>query len=210
MSLASTPRPSSTSDHDAFVAELPRIDNILRFKFRLWPRDRRDEAVADGRAAAWHAWSGLLRRGRDPLAVGAAGIAANAARCVRRGRRLGTGRGGPGAADVYRARDRDRAGPRLHSLDAPPGPPTGGPGAPWRDWAAGDNRCTPADEACFRLDFADWMARLPARKREAAGLLAEGHTTGEVARRLGVTPGAVSQARAWLGASWNAFQGGCP
>jgi hypothetical protein len=38
-------------------------------------------------------------------------------------------------------------------------------------------------------------------------LLAAGHTTGGVAGLLGVTPGAVSQARARLMASWLAFQG---
>ena len=80
-------------------------------------------------------------------------------------------------------------------------------GASWQDWSAAGNRCTPADEACFRLDFAEWMGRLPERKRLTAELLAQGHATSEVARRLGVTPGAVSQTRAWLGTSWRAFQG---
>ena len=40
-----------------------------------------------------------------------------------------------------------------------------------------------------------------------AELLAQGHETGVVARMLGVTPGAVSQARTWLSASWERFQG---
>ena len=38
------------------------------------------EAIADGRAAAWHAWCGLVRRGKDPLAVGPTGLAFNATR----------------------------------------------------------------------------------------------------------------------------------
>ena len=40
-----------------------------------------------------------------------------------------------------------------------------------------------------------------------AELLVEGHETGVVSRMLGVTPGAVSQSRTWLEASWRAFQG---
>ncbi len=207
MSIASLTASAPPPAHRAFVAELPRIDNVLRFAFRHLPRHRRDEAVADGRAAAWHAWAGLARRGRDPLEVGPAGIAANAAnaaRYVRRGRRLGTGCRAAGA-DVYERRAQAKAGFSLFSLDSTPG--ADGAGASWRDWSAAGNRCTPADEACFRLDFAEWMGRLPERKRRAAELFAEGHATGEVARQLGVTPGAVSQARAWLCASWRAFHG---
>ncbi len=206
MSIASLTASDVPPAHRSFVAQLPRIDYVLRFAFRRLPRHRRDEAVADGRAAAWHAWAGLARRGRDPLAVGPTGIAANAARYVRRGRRLGTGCRATGT-DVYERRAQAKTGFRLFSLDSTPGADE--TGASWQDWSAAGNRCTPADEACFRLDFAEWMGRLPERKRLAAGLLAEGHATGEVARRLGVTPGAVSQARAWLGASWRAFQGEC-
>jgi hypothetical protein len=115
MSTASLTRTSLTPGHRAFLAELPRIDNVLRFAFRRLPYHRRSESVADGRAAAWHAWSGLLRRGRDPLEVGPTGIAANAARYVRRGRRLGTGNRGRGAMDVYHARAQAERGFRLYS-----------------------------------------------------------------------------------------------
>ncbi len=203
--IAASPTESSpTSAHLTFVAELPRIDRVLRFAFRRLPRHRRDEAVADGRAAAWHAWAGLARRGRDPLEVGPTGIAANAARYVRRGRRLGTGCRG---TDVYEKLAQERHGFRLHSLNSTRGAGAGESGESWRVWSSDGVRCTPADEACFRLDFVAWIGRLPERKRIAAELLAAGHATGEVARQLGVTPGAVSQARAWLCASWRAFQG---
>jgi hypothetical protein len=40
-----------------------------------------------------------------------------------------------------------------------------------------------------------------------AELLGGGLRTGEVACLLGVTAGAVSQARAWLASSWERFQG---
>ena len=48
---------------------------------------------------------------------------------------------------------------------------------------------------------------VPARKREMAELLAEGHETGAVATIVGVSAGRVSQMRSELAASWRAFQG---
>jgi hypothetical protein len=76
----------------------------------------------------------------------------------------------------------------------------------WRDWIVADNRCTPAEEAAFRLDFAAWLASLPARRRRMAELLSLGYGTGEVAKELGITAPAVTQARAWLERSWRRFQ----
>jgi DNA-binding NarL/FixJ family response regulator len=66
---------------------------------------------------------------------------------------------------------------------------------------------TPAQQACFRVDFGRWLAQLPERRRQIAELLVEGHETGIVARQIGVTPGAVSQTRGWLESSWRNFQG---
>ena len=84
-----------------------------------------------------------------------------------------------------------------------------GPGSDvWRQWLACDNRVSPADEACFKIDFEGWLAGLPERKRRVAELLAEGHEPGVVARIVGVSPGRVSQLRHELELSWGAFQGG--
>jgi hypothetical protein len=202
------PSASLTSAHLRFEAALPAIDRTLRYLFRRWPRGRRIEAIADGRAAAWHAWHGLLERGEDPTAVGVTGIAANAARYVKAGRRLGTGAGGRGAMDVFNLKAQAACGYRLISLDS-------GTDAAiedsqrgkWREWVVEDRRVTPADEACFRLDFAAWLDGLPYRERRIAELLAEGHEGKVVARTVGVSPGRVSQLRPELGASWRAFQG---
>ena len=35
----------------------------------------------------------------------------------------------------------------------------------------------PPIEACFRVNFAEWLAGLSAKQRRIAELLAEGHTT---------------------------------
>src|SRR3954447_15146498 len=78
---------SLTVVHRQFKAALPALTTTARLAFRRLGRQDRDEAIAAVHAAAWSAWHGLLARGRDPLAVGACGIANNAVRYVRNGRR---------------------------------------------------------------------------------------------------------------------------
>jgi hypothetical protein len=207
MSAALTPPISWPSVHRQFEAVLPQLDNTIRFHFRHWPRRRRAEAIADARSVCWLAWYGLVLRGQDPLAVGPTGIAYNACRYVKAGRQFGTGTCGRAALDVYHPRVQRRLGFRLISLDRETSEDARQAREPWCELLAADNRCNPADEAAFRLDFTAWLEALPPRKRRVAGLLAEGHGTGIVATLLGVTPGAVSQTRAWLHRSWRQFQG---
>ena len=98
--------------------------------------------------------------------------------------------------DVYHPRAQAACGFTLVSLDSGDEAlaETSGEGA-WREWLAEDRRVTPADEACFRLDFEAWLAGLPARKRRVAELLAEGHEGVVVARLVGISPGRVCQLR---------------
>jgi hypothetical protein len=103
-----------------FVAELPRMEHVFRFRFRNRPPRHRRAAVAAARVAAWLAWYGLVRRGRDPRAVGPTGIAWNAARSVARGRRLGGGKPGP-QSDPLRPETQRRSGFQVFRLGhAPP------------------------------------------------------------------------------------------
>jgi hypothetical protein len=118
--------PSPTDAHRRFEEALPRIENVIRYRLRRWPAARRQEAGNDARAAAWHAWIGLVRRGVDPVAVGPTGIAANACRYVARGR----GAAGRSAIDVLDP----RAGRRVVSIDDA----QGGPAEGWRGWLVAD------------------------------------------------------------------------
>lgn len=204
---------STTTDlaaaRDCFEAALPGIDPVLGGAFRRLPRDLRLEAIAEARAAAWAAWCGLLRRGKDPLAVGAAGIAFNATRSVKNGRRVGSPRAaGRGRMDVHNRKAQRKHGFAVVSLEAPERSGHGGQDGAWEDYlAGGKNRLTPAEEAAFRIDFAAWLNGLPVVARQAAELLAAGSGTGETAQACGVSAGRISQLRSELRASWSAFQG---
>ena len=155
-------------------------------------------------AAAWSAWVGLLSRGKDPVQVGVHGIANNAVRYVRNGRRVANRSCGRGAMDVYHPEARKARGFRVINPDSLDETVGGSPPGVWT------NSCTPADEACFRVDHEQWLGTLPPRRRRIAELLTEGHGTLEVAREIGVTPAAISQARSWLCESWRKFQGEVP
>jgi DNA-directed RNA polymerase specialized sigma24 family protein len=203
MSIAITTAIAAHDAHRAFDAALGRIDAVLRHQFRTWPRARRRDAIDDARAYTWLAWHGLLARGQDPIAVGVTAIAVNACRAVRNGRSVGSARSvGRGAMDVHHPRARLATGIRVVSLER-----LGGPPGRWQDWLAAGDRYGPANEAAFRIDFADWLAALPPTRRRVADLLSQGLGTGEVARLLGVTSSAVSQSRDWLARSWGRFQG---
>jgi hypothetical protein len=207
MSVATLTPANLATAHEQFEAALPRMESAFRHAFRRWPGEHRREAVAEARAAAWSAWHGLVRRGQDPLAVGVMGIAHNAVRNVLQGRRVGNRTKGRGALDIHDARAQRRTGLRIFSLDRTDESTTGAAAQSWRDWLAENNRVSPADEAAFRLDFAQWLAGLPERKRQMAELLLQGHEIGAVAKLLSVTSPAVSQARSYLEASWKSFQG---
>ena len=198
---------SLTSAQQQFTATLKAVEVAARYAFRRHRRQDREEAVAEATAAAWSAWHGLIGKGKDPLAVGVTGIAKNAIRYVRNGRRVGNTTCGRGAMDVFRKAQKARDF-KVVSLDSNDQFIPGSLVGTWKEWLACDHRIGPADEAAFRVDFAAWLAGLPGRKRQIAELLAEGHEPGLVARIVGVSPARVTQLRHELEVSWVAFQAG--
>ena len=194
---------SLVAAQEKFTATLKAVEDAARYAFRRRRRQDREEALAEARAAAWSAWHGLIRKGKDPVEVGITGIANNAIRYVKSGRKLGNPTRGRGARDIQHPRARRALGLRVVSFEELAGPPPGS----WRDWLVADHRVGPAAAAAFRLDFSAWLAGLPERKRRVAELLAEGHEPGRVARIVGVSPARVSQLRTELAGSWEKFQG---
>ncbi len=105
-----------------FTAHLLALQNAARWAFGRGRRLRRqdyEEVLAEVCAAAWSAWVGLLRRGKDPVQVGIHGIANNAVRYVRNGRRVGNqSGGGRGAMDVYHPEAQKDCGFRVINSDS--------------------------------------------------------------------------------------------
>ena len=189
-----------------FENALPQIQRSLKYHFRRWPRRLRAEALEDALAACWHAWVGLVRRGQDPVVVGPTGIAYYAARYTKAGRRLGCGPCGRSHVDIFDRRTQHRLGLRIVSVDHDGRWDLGTGSDAWRERLIEDRRAGPADTAAIRIDVADWLDRLPPRKRTVPQVLALGEATVPRHEALGVTPGAVSQTRAWLHENWQSFQ----
>ena len=64
-----------------------------------------------------------------------------------------------------------------------------------------------ADQAAFRIDYPEWLARLNHRDRRLAEFLVMGNTTGEAAQRFGLSDGRISQIRKELCNNWTNFHG---
>ena len=199
---------SLVAAQEQFTATLSAVEDAVKYAFRrrLRPQEY-DEALAEARAAAWSAWVGLVKKGKDPVKVGVHGIATNAVRYVRNGRKVGNRSCGRGAMDVYHRKAQAACGFTIVSLDSGEGDDEDSTRGSWRQWLAEDNKVSPGDEAAFRLDFEDWLAGLSARKRIIAESLAEGHDGVTAARIAGVSPGRICQIRPELEHSWEEFQG---
>jgi hypothetical protein len=194
------------SAHQQFESALPTLKKNVRYLLRHRWRDR-DDLLAEAAACAWKAWVGLLTKGRDPIAVGLTGIAAYAARHTLKGRRIGnTNEGGRHKMSVDHRRAQQLGGYKVVSYDTGPTVRSDFGPAAWKEWVATDPHTTPADAAAFRLDFSNWLASLPERRRVTAELLSEGRGTLEVSGQVGITPAAVSQARSWLERKWREYQ----
>jgi hypothetical protein len=183
--------------HERFEQWLPKLLESASYAFRrLKPQDR-EEALAGTVAAAWSAWSGLLRRNRDPVAVGLSGLARYAIHYVRTGRQVGNVGSGRSRLDLGTHRARKITGLKVINLNE------GG----WLTCPKKNGSWSPAEAASFKIDFESWLGTLTERRRQTAIMLAAGHGTGEVAKSIGISAPAVSQARAALETSWRAFQG---
>jgi hypothetical protein len=62
-----------------------------------------------------------------------------------------------------------------------------------------------ADAVQMKMDYTAWLQRLTSRDRKIAMDLSYGYTTGEVAKKYGVTAGLISQYRRRYEKNWNEF-----
>jgi len=189
---------AAPSRHAGFLALLPTIQAYVRRAFRHLAPEARDEAVQEGIGHAFVAYARLVQRGKTELAY-ASPLARYAVARFRVGRRIGSPLNCHDILSPYAQRKKnftverlDRCGKHAHS---------------WEEVLVEDKRCTPAEIAAGRIDFAAWLRTLSARDRKVAQVLAIGETTNAAAQRFHVTPARISQVRRELQDAWRRFQG---
>lgn len=198
IAFARRPRPVRAPAWQAgFLELLPDIRNQLRFQFRYLRPEERAEAMADAVANAAIAYARLYQQGRVDLAY-ATPLACYAAAQYRAGRRTGTR---SNVNDVMSPEARRRHGIKIERLDR------FNREEGWKELLVEDGRCTPAELAASRIDFASWLRALPRQKRRIAKTLALGEVTSEAARKHRLTPGRISQIRRELADAWKRFVG---
>jgi hypothetical protein len=182
---------------ERFLQMLPSIARHAQICFRHLPVQTRQEAVQAVVVTAFIMYAQLAELGKGQVAyIGA--LARYAVRRVRDGRTVETP---VNFNDITSRWCQCRRGICVESLDDLT------QRGDWRECLVESRRSTPADTAAARIDFQDWLARLPRRQRAIAELLATGETTKGVSQRFGITPGRVSQLRQQLYTSWNLWQG---
>jgi hypothetical protein len=175
--------------HHRFLALVPAVRRCAEFSFRTLRPDLRKEMVDEVVVNALVAFARQL--GKEELAFPSS-LAEYAVKQVRR----------LNIRDVSSRYAQQRKGfqvERLDQFDSDDGE--------WREVLVEDNRCSPADLACCRIDFAAWLATMSSLRRQIAQCLATGTSTAEAAERFALSPGRISQLRREFQESWDAFHG---
>jgi hypothetical protein len=185
--------------HKCLLQMLPTIVRNARHAFKDLPADARHDAIAEVVANCTVAVARLAQRKMLDLAYPTP-LSLFAVKQYFAGRRVGNK---IASRDVYSQQARDRGGYEVRHLGTPHEQQSGG----WREQLVENRRTTPADVACFRLDFPRWLESLSPRDRKIAEALSDGETTGRTARTFGISSGRVSQIRAELRRRWFDFHG---
>lgn len=185
--------------HAGFLKMLPRIEKYARIAFRSVPSSQREELVQEAICNTLVAYKRLFDLGKTSLAYPSV-LGRYAVAQIRTGRRVGASLNANDALAEYAQRKRGHHVESLSYYDTDENA--------WREIAVEDKRSTPADVAATRIDFSEWLQRLPVRHRKMALKLATGESTTNVARRYRLSLGRISQIRAEMRNSWETFQSG--
>ena len=187
----------SSAWHQTLINYLPLIRSVAAKAYRHLDRDAQHEAITDVVTDCTAGFAVLANQGRAHFWLLPA-LARFSVRKRNSGRLFGCRES---KNDVLSLRRRRIA--HVRSLDQLE---VSDPAA-WRLAVAHSHRTTPADAACFRVDFERWLEKLPDRHRQLALALAGGERPGDLAKRLSVSPSRISQLRRELRAAWEAFHG---
>jgi hypothetical protein len=185
--------------NERFLELLPKIEHLAKWAFRGCPREEREEAVAEVVAHAWIGFLGLMDRGLEHK-VYATPLAKFAIKRVRSGRCVGCSRNVNDVMSAYAQRERGIQFERLDRYDERRDR--------WRQILVEDRHAGPADTAAARIDLAEWFRLMPRCMRRIAKQLADGDSTGRVARRFQLSNGRISQMRREMRRRWDDFHGG--
>lgn len=191
------PRSEATDWHVHFLAMLPAIEAHARVAFRRLDIEARDDAVQEVIANALVAFVRLVDLEKANVAYPSA-LARFAVAQFRDGRRVGNRLNIRDVLSPYAQKRKRFQVEHLDRFDATRDQ--------WVEAIVEDHRTPVADQVAFRCDFPVWLESLPVRDRQIAQELAVGHSTGEVAKRFGVSPGRISQLRREMHQSWREFQ----
>lgn len=197
ITICHQPETAEQDWRDSFLHMLPQIESRLTAEFRYLDPEARDEAVQEGIANSFAQYERLARQNRTGVAT-AASLARFAARQVRGGRTVGTKLDANEPLSRY-AQLQKRF--RVETLDR-----WNRAEEEWVQPLIEDRRTSIPEQVAFRVDVPEWLSRFAQRTRRIARDLAMGWTTGEVARRHGLSAGRISQLRSELHDSWRAFQ----
>jgi hypothetical protein len=161
-----------------------QVCRAARKATRRFKRDDRADAVATIVAMVWQDWLAAIEHGRNPEELLPCMINCRI-RHIFNGRRF-NGVDGKRHLDVFD-----------HCANMPS----------WQEFLTSTRQSTPADVACFRIDFQEWASQLPSREQQMIDLLVAGHTAATVAQTFGLSQGRVSQTRSQLADDWNEYQG---
>jgi hypothetical protein len=186
---------------DQFLAMMPAIETHARLMFRRLDPEARDDAVEEVIANACVAFARMVRQDKTDRAFPSA-LARFAVAQFRNGRRVGNRQRIRDVLSPCAKKRRRQKVERLDRFDDTRGE--------WMEAVVEDRRTPILEQVAFRCDFPQWLKHLPARSRQVAQELAIGHSTGEVAKRFGLTPARISQMRRELHESWEEFHEGSP
>jgi hypothetical protein len=196
--IVSQPHDSAPVWHAGFLAMLPAIERQARIAFKRLKPEARQDAVVEVAANAFVAYARLVELGKANLAY-VTPLSHYAIAQVRDGRKVGNRHSVRDVLSQYAQRQKGFTVERLDRYDAEEDA--------WREIVVEDRCATPADVACTRIDFSDWLGTLSRRSRKIAESLALGERTTAVACRFRVSAARISQLRQEYYASWRRFHG---
>ena len=181
-----------------FLVILPAIRRQANRALRQLRGEFREEILQEVIANTFLAWVRLVKQGREQVARPTP-LTDYALRQIRAGRRTGCRLNGHDVLSPYARRRHNLTIERLDQrIDS-----TGD----WNQQLIEDRTAGPAETAAARLDLTAWIGTLSARNRRIAKALSQGESTSAVARQFGLSPGRISQLRAWFQCRWEQFQG---